>query len=43
MCPSVAARIGFVKKASIGMSTKYHVASPIDNAVILIGSNVVEK
>ncbi len=43
MCPSMAARIGFIEKAGIIMCTKYHVASPIDNVLIWIGDNVVEK
>ncbi len=43
MSTSSAARIGFVEEACIHMGTKYHVASPIDYAVIWIGSNIVKE
>ncbi len=43
MSTSSAARIGFVEEACICMGTKYHVACPIDCAVIWIGSNIVEE
>jgi hypothetical protein len=36
-------RIRFVEKASIGMRTKCHVASLIDNAIIWIGDNIAKK
>ncbi len=43
MSTSSAARIGFVEEACIHMGTKYHVACPIDYAVIWIGSSIVEE
>ena len=42
MCPSAAARLGFVEEASVGMSTQDHVTSLIDNAIIWIGGNIIE-
>ncbi len=43
MSTSSAARIGFVEEACICMGIKYHVACPIDYAVIWIGSNIVKE
>jgi hypothetical protein len=38
----LAAWLGFIEKTGVGVSTKDHVTSSIDNAVIRVGSNIVQ-
>ncbi len=42
MCPSAAARLEFVEEASISMCTQDHLTSVIDDAIIWIGSNIIQ-
>ncbi len=42
MCPSAAARLGFIEEASIGMCTQDHLTSAIDDVVIWVGGNIIE-
>jgi hypothetical protein len=42
MCPSTAARLGFIEETSVSMCAHDHVASSIDNAIIWVGCNIIE-
>jgi hypothetical protein len=35
--------LGFIEKTSIGVSAQDHVASSIDDAVVWVGSNIVQE
>ncbi len=42
MCPSMAARLGFIEESSIRVCTQDHVASLIDNTAVEIGCNIIK-
>ena len=42
MCSCAAAGLGFVEKSCIGVSTKDHVTSPVDDAIIGIRGHIVK-
>ena len=38
-----AACLGFIEKTGVGVSTKDHVTSSIDDAIIWVGSDIIQK